>query len=211
MWRRIAVAAAVAAVSLAAAPVREARAQGATQLNRDAEEVKNYRLTMAKIHQLAKASEALARAMQADPRYQAHQKLKGEIDALEKKDELSEAESNRLEELRTKLDAMEAENDARFDAAGDQSLDGLAKRIESEPVMAGAIRSAGMTPREYSLVNLALFQAMMAHEVQKSLGGKELPQEVTEGAVRENVKFIAENEAEITKVMERLKALEKKP
>jgi hypothetical protein len=50
----------------------------------------------------------------------------------------------------------------------------------------------------------------MVHGVQKSMGGKDLPAEATAGVLPENLQFVRENEPEITQLMEKLKALEKK-
>jgi hypothetical protein len=87
----------------------------------------------------------------------------------------------------------------------------MARQIESVPAMASAIKSAGLTPREYSVLSLVMFQAMMAHGMQKQYGTKELPKEIQATVLADNIKFVADNEAEINRLMERLKALEKKP
>jgi calcineurin-like phosphoesterase family protein len=77
------------------------------------------------------------------------------------------------------------------------------------PAMANAIRSAGLTPREYSKISLVMFQAMMVHGFQKAAANKELPKEFAGSVLAENIKFVADNEAEITRLLERMK-MEKK-
>jgi hypothetical protein len=196
--------AALAAVVLTAAPAPATAQGGAGQ--RDAAEVKAYRLTMDDIRKLAAASEAIGKAIAADPRYKEEQSVRQEIAALEKKDELSPADEKRLEELQGKLEKIEAKNS---DRKNPETLDEMAKQIESEPAMANAIKSAGMTPRQYSLVMLVTAQSMMAHGFQKASGNKELPKEIQGTVLAENVKLVADNEAEITRLMEKLK--EKKP
>jgi hypothetical protein len=47
--------------------------------------------------------------------------------------------------------------------------------------------------------------------MQKQYGTKELPKEIQATVLADNIKFVADNEAEINRLMERLKALEKKP
>jgi hypothetical protein len=200
--------AAVAALVLAAPPVASADAQG-TPSERDAAEIKAYRLTMGDVRKLAAAGEALNRAIANDPRYKAEQALKQEIAALEKRDNLSDAELKRVDELQTKLQEMQDKNDQGNKSA--ESLDEMARQIESEPVMANAIKGAGMTPRQYSLVMIVTAQSMMAHGFQKSNAGKPLPKEVANAVLADNVKLVGDNEAEIERLMDKLKTLEKKP
>jgi len=203
MFRKL-FAAAFATLALTA-PAATARAQDAS--SKDAAELKSYRLTMDKIRKLSAAGEAMGKAIAADPRFKAEQAVRKEIDALEKKDDLTEAESKRLEDLQAKLEEMEEKNDKGRKNA--ETIDEMAKQIESEPVMANAIRSAGLTPREYSVLSLVTFQAMMAHGMQKQYGTKELPKEVAGTVLADNIKFVADNEAEINQLLEKLK--DKKP
>ena len=188
------------AMGLTALPVTATRAQQAAS-EKDAAEMKTYRLTMDGIRKLAAAGEAMQKAIADDPRFKAEQALKKEIEALEKKDELTDAETKRLEDLQAKLEEMESKNDKD---SNPETLDQMAKQIESEPVMAKAIRSAGLTPREYSLMSLVTFQAMLAHGMQKQYGSKELPKEFQGTVLEDNIKFVAQNEAEITRLLEKL-------
>jgi hypothetical protein len=208
MQSRIVLLAAVAAFAVSAVPATAAYAQGVSQ--RDEAELKAYRLSMEKIRKFAAAGEAMVKAIEADPRFKATAALKKEIEALQNKDELTAAEEKRLDDLRAKLEAEEAKNDGQENDNNAQSLDDMARRIEKIPALAAAIRSAGLTPREYSLLSLATMQAMMAHGFQKASGGKELPKEIAATVLADNIKFIADNEAEIMRIMERLKALEDK-
>ena len=162
------------------------------------------------LRKMATAGENIAKAVANDPRFKAEQALKQEISALEKKDELTDAESEKLDDLRAKLEEMEEKNSGSSDANA-ETLDEMARRIEREPLMAKAIRDAGLSPREYTLLSLVTFQAMMVHGVQKQLGNKPLPPDVASTVLAENIKFVADNEAEITRLMEKMKALEKKP
>jgi predicted phage tail protein len=200
---RRSLASAMAAFTMSALALEIAPAQG-TGNNKDAAEMKAYRLTMDGIRKLSAAGEAMMKAMEADPRYKAEQALKKEIAALEKKDELSPAEEKKLEDLRAKLDEQESNDDSDSSDNNAQSLDDMARRIESVPEMAKAIRGAGLTPREYSLMSLVTFQAMMVHGFQKAAGSKELPPEMTATVLADNIKFVRDNEAEITRLLERL-------
>jgi hypothetical protein len=209
MLSRFARSAALVSAVAVLSPVSIAHSQGSVD-DRDVAEIKSYRLTMDVIRKVAAAGEAMAKAIEADPRYKAEKALKDEIEALEKKDELTEAEEKRLEDLRTKLEEQEekAEKESGDDSDA-QTLDGMAKRIERVPAMANAIRSAGLTPREYSKISLVMFQAMMVHGFQKAAANKELPKEFAGSVLAENIKFVADNEAEITRLLERMK-MEKK-
>lgn len=200
---------AIAAIFLSAIPLAIAPAQR-TAGERDAAEMKAYRLTMDGIRKMATAGEAMMKAIETDPRYKAEQALKQEIEALQKKDELTAAEEKKLEDLRAKLDEQEEKDDPDSDDNNGQSLDDMARRIESVPEMAKAIRSAGITPREYSLISLVTFQAMMVHGFQKVAANKELPPELTATVLADNIKFVRDNEAEITRLLDRLKPPGKK-
>jgi hypothetical protein len=208
MPSRIALAALLAAFAVTAPPAPAALAQRSASQSDEAE-IKVYRLTMDKMRKFAAASEAMAKAAETDPRLKAIDALEKEIAALEKKDQLSAAEEKRLDDLRTKLEAEEAKL-MPADTDNAPSLDAMAKRIESVPALANAIRGAGLTPREYSLMSLVTIQAVMAHGFMKSSGGKELPRELAATMLADNVKFVADNEAEITRLLERLKTLERK-
>jgi hypothetical protein len=176
----------------------------------DMAEMKAYRLTMDGLRKMVVAGENMARAMANDPGYKAQLALDAEIEALEKKDDLTEAESKKLDHLRAKLEELEEKNSWQSDGGG-ESLDEIARRVERLPVIAKAIREAGLSPREYTLVSMVTFQVMMVHGMQKEFGSKQLPPELA-GTVRtENLKFVADNEAEITRLLEKMKSLEKKP
>ncbi len=100
--------------------------------------------------------------------------------------------------------AMEARNDDSSDP--NASLDDMAKKIESEPVMASAIKDAGLSPREFAMITISLMQTGMAAAVLKMR-----PNDNRDSLIREmkanpdNIKFYTENEAEITR---KSKALE---
>jgi hypothetical protein len=62
-----------------------------------------------------------------------------------------------------------------------------------------------MSAREFSKFTLAMFGAALAASLQKSRMLKELPKEVNP----DNVKFVLEHEAELQRLQEEMKALEK--
>ena len=99
--------------------------------------------------------------------------------------------------------AAEAKNEG--DNSSDQSLDGMAKRIESVPQMRDAVREAGLSTREFALITYSMMQSAMAASVLQMR-----PKDNQDSLVREmkanpdNVKFYREHEAEITRKMKAL-------
>jgi cell fate (sporulation/competence/biofilm development) regulator YmcA (YheA/YmcA/DUF963 family) len=102
-------------------------------------------------------------------------------------------------------EAMKLRNDNADDS--DESIDGIARRIESEPMMNAAIRQAGLSPREYALITMSMIQSAMAASVLKMR-----PNDNADSLVREmkantdNVKFMQQNEAEIQRKQQELAA-----
>ncbi len=78
----------------------------------------------------------------------------------------------------------------------------MARRIDREPDLANAIRTAGLTTREYSLLTLSFFNAMFAHGMKKAGTIKELPADI----LPENIAFIQSNEAELNQIFAQLQA-----
>ena len=98
-------------------------------------------------------------------------------------------------------DAIEARNEARNEGGGSNaSLDDMARNIEREPMMNNAIRSAGLSAREFALITISMMQTAMASSVLQMR-----PKDNQDSLIREmkanpdNIKFYREHEAEITK------------
>ena len=71
----------------------------------------------------------------------------------------------------------------------------LYQKLNSIPAARDAVNRAGITPREYALATSALIQATMVNEMRRR-------GQAPEGTFNEaNVKFVAENEAEIQAIM----------
>jgi hypothetical protein len=177
------------------------------EVDRDVQELRAYRLTMPKVRQMAAATLAYAQAQSRDPRAQARRQREKDLTALEAKSaaRLTEAEQKRLEELRAKLEAEDAEAARRGDDEEPKTLGDMARRIDREPDLANAIRSAGLTTREYSLLTLTFFNAMFAEGMKKAGTIKELPADI----LPENVAFIQANEAELNQIFAQLQSYER--
>ena len=95
-------------------------------------------------------------------------------------------------------EAMEAQNQSDGDA--NQSLEAMTSKIESVPIMKSAIQEAGLSSREFVLLTMSILQSGMAAGVLKMR-----PNENQDSLIRamqanpENVKFMQDNEAAITK------------
>jgi hypothetical protein len=94
-------------------------------------------------------------------------------------------------------EAMRARSDA--DSDPNESLDDMARKIESEPLLRDAIREAGLSSREYVLITMSMMQTGMADGVLKMR-----PKDNQDSLIREmkanadNIKFYREHQAEIT-------------
>jgi hypothetical protein len=184
----------------------QAATQDRGQIDRDVQELRAYQLTMPKVRQMTAATLAYAQAQSRDPRAQARRQREKELTALEAiSRNLTEAEQKRVEELRAKLEAEDAEAARRGDDQEPKTLGDMARRIDREPDLANAIRSAGLTTREYSLLTLSFFNAMFAHGMKKAGTIKELPADI----LPENVAFIQANEAELNQIFAQLQAYDR--
>ena len=73
----------------------------------DSKELASYRLTMETTKKVYALMRSVMQDMASDPKVQALQKTKAEIEALSKKDELTDAESTRLEKLQMQAEQQE--------------------------------------------------------------------------------------------------------
>ena len=157
----------------------------------DTREVLAYRLTMPKLKQLNDLILDLERQRAADPAYQQLLKKKKELAALAEKDELTDAEMERMAQLEDEIaEAEMAEEDA---VETEESLSGMAARMAADPRVAGALKRVGLEPREAATLQLAFFQAALTVGLLESGTIKEIPKE----ASTENVRFIQAHRAEI--------------
>src|SRR5512147_2852227 len=136
----------LAAFMLASVAPAPAAAQGD-----DAREVLAYQLTMPKLQQLNQALAELQRQREADPAYQQVLKKKQELEALAQKDDPSEAEQERMARLEEEIRDAEEGEDAP-EGVEDQSLSDLTKRMVADPRIAGALKRAGLAPREAAVM-----------------------------------------------------------
>ena len=177
----------------------------------DSKELASYRLTMETTNKVRALMRAVIQEMTRDPKAQALQKTKNEIEVLSKKDELTDAESERLD----KLHALAEEQEEALDQANGgvsmssaQNLNEMEAAIKANPRFLAALTAAGLTPREYSKYILASLMAGMVAGFQKSGLLKDLPADLKE-VNPDNIKFIMEHEAELTAMQKEMEQLGK--
>ena len=167
--------------------------QGAPAADADLKEVANYKLTMATVEKVKVATRAMIAEIMKDPKYQQLMKVEAEIEALEKKQERTEAEDEKLAALNEQKEKLETAADSPLSLGQANSLSEMEANIRKSPPIANALQSAGMSPREYATFMMAMIQASMVAGFKKAGMMKELPKDVNP----ENVKFIEEHEAEL--------------
>jgi septal ring factor EnvC (AmiA/AmiB activator) len=168
----------------------------------DAKEIAAYRLTGRTLTQVVNVNRTLMQQLSQDPRMQEARKIEAEISTLERKEQMSDADQKRLEELRTRQDQLDdsVENPLGGDT---RTLSEMEARIKAYPPLLQALQQEGIAPREYAKFWLVFIQAAFAQGFKKSGMLKELPP----GVSPENVKFIEDHAAEIEAMQKEFEAL----
>ena len=160
----------------------------------DMKELSSYTLTMETLNKVDRAMRAAFVEIKKDPKFAEALKIEAELETLKKKDELTEAEEKRVEDLSRRLETINS-NDA-MDMSDAQTIGQMAGKVEKfAPMMAG-LRSAGLTAREYAKFMMAVLQAGLTAGLQKSGVLKEIPP----GTNPANVKFMLDHEADFAKM-----------
>lgn len=85
------------------------------------------------------------------------------------------------------------------DDDNDESLDGMAKRIESVPAARQSIEAAGLSVRQYAVITMALFQAAFAQfAVEQGADPAKVARDA--GVNPANLRFVKEHKAELEKL-----------
>jgi len=125
-------------------------------------------------------------------------KLEKELEVLRKKDEPTEAEDKRKDEITERLAALEAQKDSGLNTGDARNLNEMAAKIEAFPPVMNLLRKEGMSAREYAKFTLAIIQAGLTAGLQKQGLLKTMP----EGVNPANVKFMIEHEEELKKLQD---------
>jgi hypothetical protein len=176
----------------------------------DSKELASYRLTMETTKKIYALMRSIMQDMAGDPKFQALQKMKTEIETLSKKEELTDAESGRLEKLQMlaeqQEDALEQATGGGMTLNNAQNLNEMEAAIKSNARFLAALNKAGLTPRDYSKYMMASMMAGMVAGFQKSGLLKELPKDLKE-VNPDNVKFMLDNEAELASMQKEMQTL----
>ena len=171
----------------------------------DLKEVSSYRLTMEAINKIDQVTRAMAEELKQDPKMRQRMQIEQELETLNKKEEPTEADQKRIEQLQAQSEQMEKDEPALFDNAN--SLSEMEAAIQKYPPLANALRKNGMAPREYAKFMMAMMQAAMAYGFQKS--GLKVEDAKLTDVQQANIKFIEEHQAELQKLQEEWKTLGK--
>jgi hypothetical protein len=167
-------------------------AQSGSLANADVKELEQYRLTIETLRKVDLASQAIAKSMETDPLIKKWQDAKREAEALEKKEELTPADERRLEQLQVVIESKPYETDGRT-----ETLSEMAAAFAKIPPIASALQANGMTPREFAKFIMAMGTSAMVRAFQKAgVTNQPLPP----GVNAENVKFVADHEADIQRI-----------
>jgi hypothetical protein len=171
----------------------------------DAKELAAYQLTVPALNKVLQATKNFAEAARNDPRFKKQAALKAEIKKLEQKEEPTEADEARMEQLRGELEKMEQ---TIFPKDSNQNLTQMAAAMEKEPVFAQALASAGITAREYAKFLFAYMSAGMVAGMMEQGVIKEVPKELATSMNPDNIKFVQAHKAEMQAFQETMKSLE---
>ena len=177
--------------------------QSAAAQNQDAAELRAYHMTEATLHKISAAAHTFAQAMQNDPRYKSAMAAGRELQALQDKENRTEAEDRRVDALEKQIDDAEKEFEALAppdDSDNSQTIADAARKIASMPHMADALKSAGLSAHEFATFETAMMQAGFAAGFKKAGMLKELPP----GVSPENVQFVLDHEAELQQIQKDL-------
>lgn len=172
----------IAAVGVLAASL-EAGGQSA-----DDRELMQYRLTPAVLTQVEAVATAFDANLARNPAMKRKLDAQREIAVLEAKDDLTEAEQKRLDDLQ----AVVGSDPIDLGINGG-SLSEMSAQLAKVPAMAAALKSAGMAPRDMAKFIVTAVQVAMIGGLQSS--GLPVPPEQAE-----NVKFVMANQASIERI-----------
>jgi len=182
---------------------------GAQTLTADQKAMAAYKLTMLNVKKVAAVVQSVSEESLKDPKAQELTRLKTQIAALEKKDELTTAEEAQLEKLRTQSEALEEQIEKSSPAAAmndNKTLADMEAAITKHPQAARALAREGLSARDFSLTVMTLLQAAMVEGFsQGKLDMAKLPP----GVNPENIQFVRDHKAELD-AMQRALTPEKK-
>lgn len=95
----------------------------------------------------------------------------------------------------------------QMESSANATLDDMARRLESHPATRDGLREAGMPAREFATLTMAMVQAGMAASVLQMRPNDDQDSLAREmKASMDNIRFMQENEAELTRRQQELEA-----
>lgn len=191
-------------------------------LSADEKELASYKITMPTLTKVMAIMRAVGQEALKDPKYQQLAKLEeqiadleAQIEKLEAKEELTKADETKLEslngqveKLREQKDRMEAAAEAAEDnsMANAKTLTEMEQGINKTPMFARALAGQGLSAREFSKFMLSMMQAGMVYGFSQ---GKVDYATLPPGVNPDNVKFVAEHQAELEAMRKEFEAMGK--
>src|SRR4051794_15961395 len=150
----------VAAVFSCSVPaLAQSARRGAAAADPDVKELAAYTLTLDTLNKIDRVNKAMIANIQKDPKYAERIKLATELAGLKKKDETTDADDKRIEQIEARIEQLDA---ATATGEGANTLNGMERRIAGLPPLASALKAEGVTPREYAKFTMAVVQAGFA-------------------------------------------------
>lgn len=110
--------------------------------------------------------------------------------------------------VRAELQQQDEETAAEADRV--RSVAGIARRFERVPALRDAIGAEGMTPKEYVVVQVTLFQSTVAATYLEAEGASGLT-ELPKGTSQENIDFVRAHRDRISQLTAELRRLTAAP
>jgi hypothetical protein len=206
MHNRLATVLSITALLLFCPIVASAQASRAAA-DPDMKELAAYTLTMDTLNRIDRANRLMVANLQKDPKYAERIALGKELDALNKKDEPTDAENKRIEQIQARIDQLDAADDQDDDDDGpDQTLSDMERKIAGIAPLAAALKAEGVSPREYAKFTMAMLQAGFAAAGQQMAEKMGKTFQLPAGVNPANVKFVHDHEADIKKMQEAYQA-----
>jgi hypothetical protein len=158
------------------------------------------------VRKVANAMKALNELQSRDPKVRELEKIKKEIEALERKDDLTDAEAEKIEQLRERADALDEQIEQEQPSSASTLAD-MEAQIKKHPEAAAILSKEGITPREFAKTTMALFEAAMV--VGFSKGNVDMAK-LPAGVNPANVTFFQEHQKELEEIQRQMEGASKK-
>jgi len=168
-------------------------AQSSSPARADVNELDQYHLTIETLHKVDLATIAIAKNMETDPVVKNWQDAKRETEALQTKDDLTTADERRLEQLQAVIESKPYDREGTPETISEMGI-----AFAKIPPIVSALQAQGMTPRDFAKFILSMRTSAVAGALQKAGGTTSQP--LPAGVNAQNVKFVADHEADVERI-----------